>query len=745
MRNLIFAILLLFFGHVACAQTIRYKDLVPAFETMGKEERKYALKEYILEDLDHPNANFRLALIYQSNYRMADVLTQYEYLLANAEQARLRFVKAKLLIDEREVSKNNEYYAPLFNMVDAKGKPSVQFPVVSDKITKGLDSSMQYITNVPPIYHSFTRSVSFYGNAVKIFSEINTEFLSMDDVYLYFDASFDKKLGALKQSYDSARFYFDRYLTLTKAFPIPYHKQKYHVKPIVTYRLDGLITRMNFLTSDVEFWDYSTWVDLVRKSVADEIFALRNRLNQNEIRLTENLLKISASNGEGVGPIALEKQVVFNLNNYEKQSLVLSLLEYKHFKQDWLLKIKSFVPDTLNLERNATIFSTLIYSNRRADTLLMTVKERATKEKIRKHKEFITQHYGGQEGLQKYIEDEQENIRVTFAQNTGDLRAALVNMVTTPHVVGTDKLIRFGKWNVPNAVHTPTPEMLAKGDPITLQSRKSPDGSTYLAGIYRPDKKTNLTVAYVAHVNADGKPGWMQSFNYKIDSVAAASDSHNYLGPFELTQEGCVLVVRAKHLIRPISKNIFVYLNEKGEEKFHVRIADKAFPRKISFTERTNSFVLLFKGQDEVTEYSELEYLTLVGVNALGDILWRRQLQLAGALTDFINLIDGYMLAGNFTQLRDLQGKEHKSKQGESYPFLVKFSDRGDIETVKPMITAKPVFITNIVKVTDKSINLIGKEGSPNSMSGKILSREDEVVHVMSNRLCEIVCSNLPK
>ena len=745
MRKLVFLSLLLFAGHLGRTQSIRYKDLVPVFEEMGREELKNTLKEYILTDLDHPNANFRLALLYQSNYRTADVLTRYEYLRANAEQARLRFVKARQLVDEREVSRNNEYYAPLFNTVDAKGKPSVEYAVVADKIAKGLDSSMQYIASVPPIYHSFTRSVSFYDNAVKIFSEINTEFLSMDDMYLYFDTSFDKKLGVLKQNYDSARFYFDRYLTLTKAFPIPYHRQKYHIKPIVTYRLDGLITRMNFLTNDVEFWDYGTWVDHVRKSVADEILSLRNRLNQNEIRLTENLLKISASNGEGVAPVALDKQVVFNLNNYEKQSLVLSLLEYKYFKQDWLMKIKTFVPDTLNLERNATIFSTLVYSNRTADSLLTTVKERAIKEKIRKHHEFIAQHYGGQEGLQKYIDGERENIRVTFEQYTGDLRSALVNIVTTPHVVGTDRMIRFGKWSVPNAVHAPTPEALAKGDPITLQSRKSPDGSTYLAGIYRPDKKTNLTVTYVARVNADGKPGWMQSFNFKVDSTASTSTNHNYLGPFELTQEGCVLVVRATHPTLPLSKNIFVYLNEKGEEKFHVRIPDKTFPRKISFTERTNSFVLLFKGQKEVDEYFALENLTLVGVNALGDILWRRQLTMAGAVTDFINLIDGYMLAGNFTQLRDLQGKEHKSKQGESNPFIVKFSDRGDIEAVKPLITTKPIFITNVLKVTDKSINLIGREGTPDSMAGKVLSREDEVVHIMSNRLCEVVYANLPK
>ncbi|MBL7863628.1 MAG: hypothetical protein JNK10_02050 [Cyclobacteriaceae bacterium] len=745
MRHVVLIICFFLTGAPPVLAQVKYKDLAPTLDGMGKEEMKDALKEYLIDDLDHPNANFRLALIYESNYRAADVLTRHEYLLANAEQARLRFTKARQLVDDREVNRNNEYYAPIFKTVDAKGRPSVEFSVVSGKITRGLDSATLFLTHVPPIYASFTRSVSHYDQAVKIFSEINSEFLSLDDLYLYHDAAFDKKLGLLKQNYDSAKFFFDRYVELTKAFPIPYHKQKYHIKPIVTYRLDGLITRMNFLTNDVELWDYSSWVDKVRKAVNDEILSLRSRLNQNEIKVSENLTKISASNGEGVAIIPIDKQVVFNLNNYDKQSLVLALLEYKAFKQDWILKTKTFVPDTTNLDRNATIYSTLIYSNKTADTLLSTVKTRATKDKIRKHNEFIAQHYGGPEGLQKFIEGERENIRITFEQYSGGLRSALLNMVTTPQVAGVEKLIRFGKWGIPSAVHAVTPEALAKGDPITLATRRSPDGSSYLAGIYRPDKKTNLTTTYVAKVNPDGKAGWMQSFNFKVDSTATTADAHSNLGPLEITQEGCVFVVRSTHLTQPLSKNTLVYLNEKGEAKFNVRLAERSVARKISFTERSNSLVLLFKGSTDMPDYTSMENLTLTGITALGDVLWRRQLVMAGGLTDFINLIDGHMLAGNYTILMDTKGKEHKAKPGESNPFMVRFNDKGDIEKVLPITTPKPVYINSLVKVTDRSINLIGKEGSMESQAGKPLSSNDEVAHIMSNRLCEIVCSNVIK
>ncbi len=725
---------------------IRYKDLVAASGSMGKEELKNELKEYLLQDLDHPHANFRLALIYQSNFRSSDVLTHYEYAMANAAQARLRFTKARQLVDAREVERNNEFYAPQFGSVDEKGRPYVSFNAVSEKINRGLDSATVFLASIPPIYSHFTRSVTSYDKAVKLFSAINSEFLSLDDIYLYYDKDLDHRMSQLKLHYDSTRYYFDRYLELIKEYPIPQHRQSYQVKPIVTYRLDGLITRLNFLTPKVEFWDYGSWVDHVRKSVADEIAKLRDRASQNEVRLSENLARIAASNGEGLTPVPLDKQVVFNLNNYDKQSLVLALLEYKHFKQDWLIKEKTFVLDTINGERNATVYSMLVYANRTADTLLTHVRERATREKIRKHHDFIGKHYGGSEGLQKYMDEEREHIRVTFEQYTGGLRSALVNMAAPEQQPAVAKTLRFAnRWNVTVSVQVITPEVTAKGDPITLQSRRSPDGSIYLAGIYHPDKKTNLNAVFVARVMPDGKPAWFHGVAHKVDSLAATPDGHQALGPFELTQEGCVAVVRVVHATNASARNAMIYLNDKGEEKFHIRLADRHVPRTLTFSERSNSFVLLFKGQHEVPDITTTEHVTLVGINALGDKQWRRQLTLAGGIVGLVNLIDGHMLAGNYTLLRDLSGKEHVARPGEANPFLVRFNDRGDVERVLTVATTKPVFVGRLIKVTDRSINLIGTEGPIPGDGAVMLSPDKPVIHLMSNRLCEIVCTNIPR
>lgn len=741
---LFYGLMLMGLFQQASAQ-IRFKDLFPTLLGMNNQELKNTLKQYILTDADHPNANFRLALVYEANYRKADPLTEYEYALANAEQAKLRYIKSKQLVDDREVSRNNEYYAPIFKTFDAKGKPSVEYPVVSQKINSGYDSCVLFITRIPAIYKSFTQSVNFYDKAVKQFSQINNTYLSLEDLYLYHNNEVETQLTSLKRDYDSARFYFDRYLELTKAYPIAYHKQKYHVKPINTYRLDGLITRMNFLTNDIEFWDYGKWVDQVSKSVSTEIASLRKKLLVNEENLDQSLKTIINSPAELAKPYHLDKQLVYNLNNYDKQSLVLALLDYKTFKQDWLIKNKLSFDDSVNHERNAQVLSDLIYANRSADTLMEQVKVRLIPEKVRKHKDFLERFYGSQDGLKSYVNDEAGFIGKTYTEYATTLKMEVLALASASTEPDKDAVLRFGgKWSVSVNPMAPTQELMDKGDPITLQKRKSPDGSVYLAGFYKPDKKIGNLVTFLARVNPDGKPGWLKNFDYKLDTLSPTPDGNNYLGPMILTQEGVGLVIRSVQFNMSNVKNTFVYVNEKMEEKFKIELKEKGYPRKLIYTEKTNAFVLVMKGLEEKLNYTNSEPVTVLAINTLGDQLWTRAIDLSGAVTDLINVNDGYMLAGNYTALRDHNAKEFRTKAnaGEVSPFVIRLNGRGEILRVSPLVSSKSIFVAQLVKVSDNSINLLGFSSTVDEAQNLSLLGAPHIIHVMTNHLGEKICAN---
>jgi hypothetical protein len=724
------------------AQRVRYKDLVITLPTLSAEQQKNRLKEYVSEDLDHPNANFRLAVLYERNYRNADPLTSFAFAMANAEQARIRYLKCGQLCDDREVARNNDLYAPIFGTFDEKGRPAVPFLKVSAKINGGYDSAGVFMEKMPAIYKAFTRSVNEYDQAVKIYALISATYRSPEDIYMLYDKDLDNLMTDLKSSYDSCISALNQYISLTQAYPLASHKQTYQVKPIDTYHLDGLITRMNFLTPTIDLWDYGTWVDNTRKVVNTDIAELRKRLAQTNEHLDETLRKISTSSDTQMPPLtSIDKQVAFTLNNFDRQSVIQSLIDYKAFREQWDIESRSKVLDTTSSTHNAAVYSSLIYANKKGDTLLQELKTRITPARMARHKELIAKLYGGPAGLEKFARDEEQHVKETYNEYTKELRTNLFVQSTENVLTNKDNTLKSGKFTIPLLIAPATPEGLDQGLLFTQFNQKNSDGSAYLAGLYKPDKKKNLISTYLVRVNPDGKVAWLKDFMLSVDS-AVSGDANSYPGPIVLTQEGCAMVVRSIHTTRGDALNHLIYLNEKGEDKIRLRLKEKGYPRFLLYTEKSNQFVLSFKGMDVRQQFTNPENITTLAVNVLGEEVWRKDVPLSGTITDMISLNDGYVVAGNFTSLTDLTGKQVRTKSGsECNPFLIRLGERGDLLQLTPALMPGSVYLERVVKVNDNSINFICYGVPIEDGADKTFTDADKVIHVMFNRMGQIVCT----
>ena len=190
--------------------------------------------------------------------------------------------------------------------------------------------------------------------------------------------------------------------------------------------------------------------------------------------------------------------------------------------------------------------------------------------------------------------------------------------------------------------------------------------------------------------------------------------------------------------------NTFIYLNEKGEEKIRKKIKETAYPRFLIYSEKFNSFVLTLKGREQKQNYSSPENITLLNINALGDMTWKKNIQLTGNVVDLISLTDSYVLTGNFLVMNDQTGKEIRTKftTSECSPYLIKISERGEVLATKPFTTPYSVYLSRVAKINDNSINLLGYKETIESGSQRHFNTFDKVVHIMTNRLGEIICSN---
>ena len=134
MKKLLYMVLLLVIA-TACdlaAQDLKYKDIYPLIESRNFSDAVPRVREFLLQEPDHPSANFQLAIIYERRYQGYDPITQYRPAMKNAENAKLLFLKAQMLIDEREIKRNGKKYYTNFAKLDNRGKLTVEYQDVKN-------------------------------------------------------------------------------------------------------------------------------------------------------------------------------------------------------------------------------------------------------------------------------------------------------------------------------------------------------------------------------------------------------------------------------------------------------------------------------------------------------------------------------------------------------------------------------------------------------------------------------------
>jgi hypothetical protein len=94
----------------------------------------------------------------------------------------------------------------------------------------------------------------------------------------------------------------------------------------------------------------------------------------------------------------------------------------------------------------------------------------------------------------------------------------------------------------------------------------------------------------------------------------------------------------------------------------------------------------VLKGTESKLNVSSKEDVTLMCVNVLKDILWKKTFPIAGMVSDVTLLSDGLLLSGNFMTLNDSKGNEVRTKVNaqESNPYIMRVSERGELTPIVP-------------------------------------------------------------
>lgn len=385
-------------------QKVKYKDLYLLLAAKDYEKAEKYLRLFLIQDPDHPNANFNAALFYEYKMNQQDMLKQSDNWLAYADSTIRFFNKSYGLITEKEVKKNDDYYQDYFRRDLRTGKYGVKLADVQLDIETRLEVLKTQSDLVAGMSNSFNAFVSAYDSAFTRYNQIHEGY---EDYTVFIFNARDADVSSfpeIKQAYDRSMSSFNSYVRFRDQMKEPPYNQVLTVKSI---RWEA-IAQPDYFANDLTVYNLSDWVvenETVIKETINPIIAglvgydtnldqLRERTWNGENVIEEWRAEASSQNFEG-------------LAKYDEHPLPLHLFQFKGkqiiFTSEENQRVADGVYDTLNIDLQYNLYSDAM---NRLMQLKSSYEELAATDQTMANKlygKFITQRYGGASGLSNAI------------------------------------------------------------------------------------------------------------------------------------------------------------------------------------------------------------------------------------------------------------------------------------------------------------------------------------------------------
>lgn len=719
----------------------KFEDVLPRILALPPSGALAQLKIYKKAEPENVSIDFQMAVIYERRYRNSDPIKDYAYKLGNAQEALKAFEKSRSLVTEKEVKRNQEYYIN-FGRLDEKGRLAVPYDTVNKHMNAAIVELGKFIKHMPGIYEKFTGSFTHYDKAHKTYTQILGEYPTFKDLYLLFNSDVDKQFETVKSEYLLAMKYWSEYESVRDSLKTGYH-QNMSVKPIKIYRLEGLESKINFLQNNIAVWDYANWVDETRKIIHAEVDKLRLDLAAENIRLEKQLAQAEPDFiRETFEPLKVSKEVLFNLRKYDLNSVIEPVFLYKEKKHDLLyqelLSAKLDTARKVSVDRKLYLYGQMINRIKDADSVLADVGRRNTKESLEKYNDFIKTQLKGQSGINQLVTQERSKNATDADHYVDNIRKSIYKILRQDSIA---KTVKYKKLEIALKKSLPVADASLTAAPVTTHQLFNYDSSQFVAGIMK-NEKAGFTQTFVCGVTKDKKIGWYNEYLLQIDS-SKGFDSHTRIAAMQIIPGGLAIILNGTDATGNTINHLFL-LDEKGQTTHSRRMVLNQYPRNISFDERSNSLFVVYKGTDFEDDIFQQTEIIMANYSIYGDLLWQKRAAYKGNIADIVHIDNGYLLVGNFNELKDLSGKIQRAGSGSSDTkiFALTIDLAGEIKQLKTVEGAGTFYARKAFRVSDDCINLMGSKGVYNA-SLKLDENPQTAVHLIMNKDLEVLASTL--
>lgn len=733
-KNIVVYLFLIFllFSPIIKSQEIKYETIFSEKDNITKEQAFSRFLQFQSQNPQFANTYIQLANISENILLELDPFREIELVDYWANNSGLFYGLFLVYFNASELRRNREYYANI--PVSKEGRAN------ENDFIEYVNSRKTYVQNyrdsVKLIFYALEKSKDHYNNCVRIFNDVNEEFDNFNEVLLRTDNDFISKLRELEFEFNACIEAFDEYKKLLKAYPLKGHKKTYEVqigqfkstvesivgaynqvyilKPIYTFRLDGIINS-DFLKDTFEIWDYGQWVNQYREVFNSDISSLRKEVDQIQKSFDENqrfLARVDFVEPE-MAMRSYDEFFLFRLGKYDNNSLIRELFDYLNVRQDFMLMQKyalnvSTDSSSTMMSRKLRYYYRLALQLNHSKSSLDNFCGEISKEKVNRFLEFFITYYNGEEGLKVFCNEQQAFLYNSFDSGINNLKGYFQNN----HELKKSYKNATGKGaDIPLRI-IKTNEDINKYSFITRDIFYNNDNPQYVSGYA---KKSGKNVPFVARINSDFKVEWIKEYETANSTSKKAEKVFAY--------ENGVLVLITDFKNNEDNglehKNKLVHCDKSGKVIFDKPLEDANFPVFLDYDEiNQTSNIVLGKKTKQGQFFDEF---SICQADSTGTIIWENNILAKGTLIDIIRAEEKYIAYINFKEY-EIAGDKKTAGEGNKWATVaVDISLDGRVLKAVPFVFNESYYIDRIYSISSDEINLLGYLGSPGDKSGKLV------------------------
>ena len=684
-----------------------FKSLHESLQTNDRFSNMLNLQHYQSTNPNHAIVYFLLAEINDQYMRETNPISMYDFLETNYYHINTYLGLVLLKLDDKQARQDRDYYGNIAIIGDQR---KVGLEDIINEVNIRKEAAQEYFNHAKTVHNSYVLFAETYNACLFKFREILASFPNYKTLYMMTNNGLRKDIGMMVTNFETALLHFSTYQKACAELPHILKVNTYTLKPITTYRLEGLV-ESDFMLHVVDLWDFGSWASDFLRVLDTDIATIRNGLNIEHQALKHQVEKFKNENIYYDKPSFYKPEDKFQnlIAKYDHHSLANDYVDYQNkkikFLQNTRLSINN-VNDTSSffLINKLRFYNSLAIQKQALNAQAEQLKGFIQFSEIEKYIDFFDLNFNGMDGFKRWCVVEQYDNDQIFNRNLENLNEFIAYEARKQHFDGT--YLEFQKKKFPFGIPRPNDaltdtsiqiqhKLISRGNQAWLLGTETKTGHNSKNFMLKAD--SNIKVEWLVYPeNAITK-------QYKI----------NLMQKTNVLDNGDLMVAGILHKsVSDTAGKTDVYVarySELGVEKQFKLIPQQHCVNYFMVDEISEEYLLITQQTGEENPLNKKEYISLYNFN--DSLIWQHQIVLDGNLVDVLVFNTDFLFVYNYRSI-NTGNKVLKNKEDESSLATLFVKRNGEAIEINQYAMEDGLLVDHAYKLTNNVFNIIGKAGA---------------------------------